>query len=36
MEDELDNIMEDLITGHNFDYARKVLLEWHKKWSNNE
>lgn len=26
---ELDNIMEDLIVGHNFEYARKALLGWH-------
>lgn len=30
-EEELDKIMEDLITGHNFDYARKALLEWKNK-----
>lgn len=31
LEKELDDIMEDLIIGHNFDYARKALLEWHNK-----
>lgn len=31
VEKELDDIMEDLITGHNFEYARKALLEWHNK-----
>lgn len=31
LEVDLDNIMEDLIVGHNFDYARKALLEWHYK-----
>jgi hypothetical protein len=30
-EEELDNIMQDLIVGHNFEYARKALLEWHEK-----
>lgn len=30
MEKELDEIMEDLIVGHNFEYARKALLEWRK------
>lgn len=28
---ELDDIMEDLIVGHNFEYARKALIEWHNK-----
>jgi hypothetical protein len=27
-EEQLDKIMEDLIVGHNFEYARKALLEW--------
>lgn len=31
VEKELDDIMEDLIVGHNFDYARKALLEWKNK-----
>ncbi len=31
VERELNDIMEDLINGHNFDYARKALLEWRKK-----
>ena len=31
LETELDDIMEDLIVGHNFEYARKALLEWHNK-----
>lgn len=30
-EKELDEIMEDLMTGHNWDYARKALLEWKNK-----
>lgn len=31
LEKDLDDIMEDLIVGHNFEYARKALLEWHNK-----
>lgn len=31
VEKELDDIMEGLIVGHNFEYARKALLEWHNK-----
>ena len=31
LEEELDDIMEDLMVGHNFEYARKALLEWHNK-----
>ena len=27
-ERELDSIMEDLIVGHNFDYARTALIAW--------
>lgn len=27
-DDELDAIMEDLIVGHNFEYAREALLAW--------
>lgn len=30
-EPELDDIMEDLAAGHNFDYARKALLAWRDK-----
>lgn len=30
VEEELDEIMEDLITSHNFDYARKQILKWHE------
>lgn len=30
-EAELDDIMEDLIVGHNFEYARGVLLHWRGK-----
>lgn len=29
VEEELDNIMEDLIMGHNFDFARKAIIDWH-------
>lgn len=29
-EQKLNEIMEDLIVGHNFEYARKALLEWHR------
>lgn len=35
LEKELDEIMEDLIVGHNFDYARGALLKWHEKHKNN-
>lgn len=26
---ELDDIMEDLIVGHNFNYARQAIINWH-------
>lgn len=31
IENDLDDIMEDLMSGHNFEYARKALLEWRNK-----
>lgn len=28
---KLDEIMNDLIIGHNYDYARSAILDWHER-----